>query len=984
MQQCCALTGLLISTLAASVFAFPSQLWKDDNTPRQTIEGNQTITGQTPIQAVTTSVPFSDRNVDFEFTRFGKQIPRKEVQNLLRGAESVISDVVDEHPLDPITNDRFEYHPPNGRTLIAIKTLYGKSITWAQLFRVLQALYRFMANLGPQQNHCFVLDFNFGIDGEADVGLGVVWFFHPGAHQSIKKDKVQHISRSRETLLTLPNVTKSSLSANFGGDDITWSIPASTLSLDFYFFGLPIPQEDLILIIHLAAESIEQYLDTSKEDSGIDNGTFHWQFPQSRDGSKAGISIFSYPNMDITWEQLHDIFRGLYLFATTLEQKHCQVLGFKIRDRQEGLLGVGSLWQYPRRTFQLKSRAERLLQTSLQISNFSFPSLAADDAGLPVIWSVPNSSIRLEFNYMGRRIPALELQTLLLQAKNFIVDDLIEEPDRSILDDRFSLRSEDGDIVVNILSDDPYQISWRTLDHVLTGLMSFCTGDHNQVLVFDIEISGKKAGFGTLLYRGNFATLAKRDLNMTAPASTPGLGAPPVHFPIPGTPDSLFFTSLGEAIPEDKARAALSGALNVIAAFVHSIPFKRVPKNRYTYNDEQGVSIVISISATSEVSWQELDEILAGLAMFMTGINPLPGQDGRTHNQALVFNIYLRAQGYIGNGAVTYNPQSQVTTSKRALVQIAANSSSHGSSVQPLVFPIIQSPLTLIFADFGINRIPRARTEELFDSVFRYVNASIQSHPNGTITNPWYHELDYPRRKGDISLVIHTQPGKSLSWQRLDQLLRGLDVFMVSQSATLTFVIDDASQGRIGSGAVLYKPPIIAVSKRTLAEIVPATLPASQIQLKNDSQNPPLNLTTMIPYHIPNTSITLKIAFRLDPIPQIYVSATLTSAIRVILKHEVLDDLLPQNTFHYGLQTTGVQLVYVAYTRDPARSLVYGELVEVLVWLESFITQSEDHCRQMTVEIDIVHAGESSATRIGSLTMVFHDPYRQFDAVGEQ
>ena len=995
------LSSFVFFILFTSIVARPSGSLYDNSSFNLGTTGNVAEV-LTPSSAETTSVPFSYRDVKFEFTRFGIQIPKREVQNLLTSADKAIDDDVDEHPSDSIANGRFEFRAPNGRTLISIRSLSRRTITWAQLFQILQGLYQFMVGSRSQQDHCRILDFSIRIPEEGAAGFGVIWFFSSGVRQSLEGEGTAPIAYlAKRAQLALPGLANLSLPTRPGEDTIKWRIPGTTITLDFYFLGMPVPQDELIATLQGATESMKDHLVEPTEDIGIENGTFDWRLPTWHDGSKMGLTVFSYWNVDVTWRQLYDILRGLYMFTVTLEPNQCQTLGFKIRDLHEGTLGVGSLWHYSRWTTAVDRRAKRGIQSSLQVGNESSPSGPAKIPGIPVIWPVPDTSVWLLFDYLGSGIPTHKIKGLLREAEVTIDDLTFKEPTRAILNDRFHFESLDGDVVLNIVIATSDGITWQSLGHVLVGLVSFCAQNHNQVLVFDIEISEKNVGFGTILHRGQYKPLENRSLNTTATLPNSNVGAPPVHFPIPGTSDSLLFTSFGQPIPEEKVRDALRGALNVIAGFVHSMPFKRIPNNRYRYNGNQGVSIVISLSTFSEMSWVELDEVLAGLAMFMTGINPPPGQELQPHNQALGFNIYLRQPGYVGTGVVTYQSPPQITTGKRDIIA----SQRHGREVdlavqnltqylldrpnfshlvrnvrlsmeprpEPLRFPIVQSPITLLLADFGFNRIPRPRVEELFEGIFFQLNASVIKHPNETITNPWFYELDYPRRKGKISIIIYTQPNKSLSWKMLDQLLKGLDVFMVSQSAILTFVIDSLDRGRLGSGAVQYKPATLIVEDKALKKRAPASVSPSQMQLQNGTQSPRLDLVTFIPYHVLDTPITLQITLNgRGAFPQIYAGATLSSCIGLIRTRESYSDRIPHNTSSYHNRMSGVGITFMGY--NDQYWLTWKQLTWVLMGLERFMTQSADHCKTLTAEVDVGHTGESSATRYGAVTLWYQDP----------
>lgn len=298
---------------------------------------------------VATSVPWSFRNVVFNFTFLGDRIPKTEIENILTSADEAITKLVDQTPFESIANNRFEHYAPNGNTLISIQANIGETITWTLLFRVLQGLYRFMIGMGAQQQHCQQLDFTIALAGQKNIGLGIIRYFRPRDGQV----------RRRETFLTLIpllNETKahstnesSSLTApDLNGVPFDWPIPKTSLILRIYFLGIPIPKEKVKALLQGAIAQVRPKASSRDRDEDIENGVFDWILPSVGDGTRTGVTIFTYRYREISWEQLFQILFGLYQFSSAFDmeaKEHYQALGFRIIDRYEigGPLGVGSL-----------------------------------------------------------------------------------------------------------------------------------------------------------------------------------------------------------------------------------------------------------------------------------------------------------------------------------------------------------------------------------------------------------------------------------------------------------------------------------------------------------------------------------------------------------------------------------------------------------------------------------------------------------------
>jgi len=622
---------------------------------------------------VAASVPFAYGSIIFDFTTFEAPIPKREVENVLTSADEVISDLVDQSPFESITNNRFEHRALGGNTLISIQANVGKTITWAQLFCLLQGLYRFMIGMGVRQQHCQALDFTIGIAGQENVGLGIVRYL-PRSENEVQKREPMLVSNSSLNQPVLPPANGSSLSpaSILNEDPFIWHIPETSLSLNIYFFGILIPKEHVRATLEGAIAEILPNATGEKRDDGIENGAFDWSLPPTGDGTRTGVTVLASWNHDVTWEQLSEILYGLYQFTAAYEysaEHRCQVLGFRIIDRHEGKIAIGTLWHYPRRA-EVAKRASSADQDSLQLPNLTSAALTAGTSGISMARPVRDANVVLDFTFLGQDIPNLEAIETLDSAQKYIADVVRKQPRGPSLNDRFNFKPAKSNAYINVVTAQHRSITWLELSQVLFGVTHFCDDKNHRVLMFDIDIGGVRVGFGTLSYSEHEppSKVEKRTINGTLTVPNLVAGSILIPYNIPNTKDYLDFNSFGKAIPSSVALEAISFGLQDISEFVQGIPNSPVPRNHYRYDVDSGVSISILPSTFVRMTWSQLDKILTGLMCFVTGVNPLPGRDLQTHYQILGFNMRMHGPGYIGTGMLGYTPPPEVEVEKRVAV----------------------------------------------------------------------------------------------------------------------------------------------------------------------------------------------------------------------------------------------------------------------------------------------------------------------------
>ena len=647
--------------------------------PVVNLSGTSSTTGVAPV-------PVTFRRIVLAFQERGRPIPEDEVTDTLVEADQAIADLVRDHPTQRITNDRFEYRRPNGNMLISIKTNIGEQITWIELSRIIQGLFRYMtASMESVETHYHELEFEIeaGDQEKPDIGLGLVWYLNAPEGDVQKRVTLSSpislssegaLRPSNETTQRLPNTTLISPGAQDVQENTVYPIPKTSLRLSFYYFGPPIPDQSVKATLQGALAKVRPFLNGPSEADPIENDGFRWILPLSREaGIPVAVTVFTYPGHVITWRQLFDVLFGLYAFATTfgtdLQEPHYQILGFRILDDTLSRLGVGTISYFRSGTDQLSKRSETIGNVVLlrpqSLSNASLPLIPASGS---IVYPVAGTDVTLTFTFLGdTQIPPMEVNSALIGVRQQIAHSVAHYPDGRI-PGAFKYISHSHCVLMNILAYAEKFVTWKELDDIVRGLLRFCQNDrgHDRVLVFEIDIGNTlrgRVGFGTMLFvESDPIHEEKRAIStqytipwspITTLTSQPSLAASanPVPYPIPGTQIILTFSVFGEPIPSIYVNAALTSALRSIQTRVIQLPDSPIPNGRWS----RGLAISriwIEVVAfeDSEISWQELQIVLTAVLRFMT-------EAGEQYCRSLGFVISRTGEEQAtGHGGVVYFP----------------------------------------------------------------------------------------------------------------------------------------------------------------------------------------------------------------------------------------------------------------------------------------------------------------------------------------
>ncbi len=861
----------VLCALLASAAALPTSISLLKPHILQAANATQTSTGLVPLG---TRLPFYYQDLILVFTKFGEAIPQIEISNTFGGADGIVQEYLDTQPQQGIPENRFEYRLPQGDVLLAIGGPVGEEITWRQLYRVLQALQRFMVVLKPP--HYQELNFEIHITNKRGIlGSGIIWYF-PSDSKEVQK-------RTTRTLIpdgSLLSFNESSnLTLALGDDDVLYPIQGTSIILDFYYIGLALPDAIVTANLENAIKWVREYSPGPHENDTIRHN--HFQYRTTGPFSRVATTVFASNGHQISWLELYNVLDGLRQFVIGKDQAstHFQTLGYRILDDIKGKIGVGTLSYYDPSLHGVERRAmadevnylgSALTQTA-KPTNQSFLSVIKDSIPVPIPWPIPNTDLTLTFTVYGDGIPLIELLTLLGAAQLGIAPNVHRAPTEPI--GSFRYQNRPGTLVINFVTYDGQNITWLELQQILVGLSLYCAAGHNQALVFEIDAAGQgRIGFGTIASAPLQKLIQRRasgrdylsTTNSTSlsPENASAIQRGDPRYPIPGTPITLDIAFIGStAIPPIDLSATLTSALQEIEPHVMREGAQAIPGSQWVYGSKMtNVWFSVLFFHGRKLTWQQLNWIIIGLLHWMTG-------EGLSDCKSLAFDIEIIGQELVGMGSVFYDSS--------------------------LVTSVVMNMSTT-----GIDR-RSALVEEMSLGPANKVTLS----PSPAIT---------------LDSVL----GHNITWFELDETLRGLGCFMARQitqtqyrqSLVSKVDIDLAEWSTVQGllGYTTYLPQILAAR---------SVLPSAGT-----------NLTVPIPYPIPNTDITLRIILFTKTIPASRIADLFNNALRLLTPNvtDHPDEYFDKDVFFFEVKyLDGRELVTIE---------VYPRVGEHLTWLQLFQT----------------------------------------------
>ncbi|KAL6713134.1 hypothetical protein ACLMJK_009255 [Lecanora helva] len=464
-----------------------------------------------------------------------------------------------------------------------------------------------------------------------------------------------------------------------------------------------------------------------------------------------------------------------------------------------------------------------------------------------------------------------------------------------------------------------------------------------------------------------FLSLPSLTKNLTA-------NSRPVPFLIPGTHDTLVFSSFGQVIPSPKLKDALSQIYRDIASSTRRRPDAPVPRNMYKYLSEDGVKVTVEASNIHKMTWSQLDEVITGLGCFMTGV--APGRDLPSHYQELKFSMYISGHNYLGSGMVEYAATNVAAVEKRAMMLIDSDSQSHDGTNESIAlmsgipFAVPNTPMTLV-----LTQLPTSTLTLNFIVMLTEARSKIASlvarRPNNKAGRNWFeYTSSCDQEDSAASVIVHAYAGQIVTWGDVDNVLAGLikiAVLSASQNTPgLQFDVMVAGRGKIGLGKTWYTKGSSSISKRAALSASVQSRTSNLVSQSNvstpspnspSSPNPP-NQQTNIPFPVIDSPITLTFTemggsdIPIDTVSGFFtaVLANINSTVTKTPNASITPHLW---YFKFHAIRGGAILSISIYTRS-SRSLSWTQLQKLLKGLQVFMIAQR---RTLIFDVDIQDKG---------------------------
>ena len=467
---------------------------------------------------------------------------------------------------------------------------------------------------------------------------------------------------------------------------------------------------------------------------------------------------------------------------------------------------------------------------------------------------ISSRSIVLAFLRKGEPIPEEEVKATLIDADEAIFGLVLEHPTQRIANDRFEYRRPNGNMLISIKTDTGEVITWMELSRILKSLYRYMTAGmgaeetHYQELEFEVEAGGQEKpniGLGLVWYLKpteskvqKRVTLPLPQLDLPQPSDETTRQLPnatlvlpgvrdvqeTIIFPIPRTSLSLKIYYLGPSIPVRSIEATLQGAMAKIRPLLNGASENDPIENdafRWILPLSRAAGVTIPVAVTvftyhsHIITWRQLFDVLFGLYAFTTTF----GTDlVEPHYQILGFRILDNiASSLLGVGSLSYFRSGADQLAKRV------NTIDRGSSLRrprapnvslidlavsrPIVFPVVDTDITLTFTFLGDTQIPPLAIYGTLIDARAKIAREVAHNPDLCIPE----SFRYMSPRNHVSTGIHLYPGHVITWTEVDQILKGLLQFChldEDHDRVLVFEIDirAASRGRVGFGTVLFAP----------------------------------------------------------------------------------------------------------------------------------------------------------------------------------
>ena len=465
------------------------------------------------------AVPYLIPNttITLNFTHFGSRIPVVRAMSTIYNArQQVLSHLISNSENATIDNEIFEYKtqsalPAPVLCSVAVQAYKGLGLSWSQLDQILEGLIQFSSGAGiDHQLHYQTLGFEIKLSDEGRRGIGSLWCTpsrgrgaseiegsaaHPVAGHEVAK-RIDLVSGpSHETR----NASRLQLNS---AAPVRFPIPDTNDSLDFVWFGTPIPPTTVNDVFRGAFRKLAPFLKESGSEQVPDNQFIYWTTGGGKK-DKIAIQVFgTAPPM--TWSQADGVVTGVSRFAngvgTRHGREHYRNLEFVVRNGTGVTVGYGNLLATPFSAAAVVDDDERRRRRSiptlpLHLSNTTTPTPIPASIS-PWRWPIDGTDLDLLFTYSGAPLPPHDVTEALRTALVPVRVAVRFFPDAPLPDAGFEHHV--GAVSVSVTPYEGAEVSWRQLSDVLQGLVRFCGPvAFRQLLVFEVEVVGVgRVGFG--------------------------------------------------------------------------------------------------------------------------------------------------------------------------------------------------------------------------------------------------------------------------------------------------------------------------------------------------------------------------------------------------------------------------------------------------------------------------------------------------------
>ena len=412
-----------------------------------------------------------------------------------------------------------------------------------------------------------------------------------------------------------------------------WHIHGSPLTLNLYFYGRDIDDEDMISCYVTAS----QYVDDVIRVHG--HGQISPSIQLSWAHGSASFTVHQSPRM--TYENLFNVITGVEVFQLTYGYFETN---FEIVHNTKGQVGSGEV----RSTRPYPASMTNSTSASLRVDDIS-PNISAPLSPLP---NAPflrrirsDAPLDLNITTFGHKISEADVLTCYASAAIYLKL-MIEVHGDVAIPVKTSLHWAHGSASLTIQYKP--RMTWATLADVLSGLSLFQMKYDNTETTFDILEGGENLGSGSLTYR-DASQQQQHETSLLLPSSqitniSSLLTTPrdPTTIRVRNTPITLTFSAYGRALPPEDFLLAIN---QITFRIIHEL-LKPDGKDKPIDEELQWRwrAAFVLVRPEKEMTWGVLGTAIEGVVAF--GM--------QTGWLSCDFEVQIDEVGPVGRGFVAY------------------------------------------------------------------------------------------------------------------------------------------------------------------------------------------------------------------------------------------------------------------------------------------------------------------------------------------